>query len=729
MKFTWIGFPHENYFVGREDELAELQGYESSERIKVAVISGLGGVGKSQLAFQFAKRKKNCTNCVWLRGEDKGTLFNSVNNLARQMKLQARNANGTREQFEEMLTSIRSKINKSDQPWLIILDNVDSMHELVPPIINSLWKEPNLFFIVTSVLRNVASKRRTAVLMELSGFSDEDCDTFINCGLGYSNPELNRKLYQTLQSLPLAMDQAVQYIVDQSNNSLNGKAYGIEDFLEEFENQKSAMEILDYKLEENEKTIFTTVQMCSAKIQALEGGEDTVTLLHILSYLDPDGIPLSFLEELIGIVEGSVEHLQNRLIVLKEYSLISVESKEITIHRVVQRIVPLIQLPKAQNLLKRVAIGTFKSLSNLNDKFFLEREKRQVTIVWNHLKKADNLNCSISKHQWTIDELLLELHLSLLFTQTQKDLLAYIGNLLGDKGDTTHLVRSIFSSTYTQLMDLIKLENLQSGLAGLTNKHGEDHLEVLHSRAKIIHYQHRFNVDVKYLEELSRLIAIADKKLDKCHPWILDMKYRLAACLYEDQKYTDALQIAKDLQPFLKASDPMFYDIGNLELSCYKVLGDVVRASELHEEYSRKRNALRMDTRARNPIVNSCADKEEEFGKYFWNAERLFPEFYNFYSELVLNVEKINQRIETRSSIVEQQNHIRTIHANRSEAEIRQEILHTLLSFSTEAVIVTRLRFQRFFTYERNFLTAEEILNDFLEKLDLSMTLPYGDSD
>jgi hypothetical protein len=60
-----------------------------------------------------------------------------------------------------------------------------------------------------------------------------------------------------------------------------------------------------------------------------------VTLQHILSYLDPDGIPLSFLEELIRIVEGSVEHLQNRLIVLKEYSLISIENEEITIHRVV----------------------------------------------------------------------------------------------------------------------------------------------------------------------------------------------------------------------------------------------------------------------------------------------------------------------------------------------------------------------------------------------------------
>jgi ATP/maltotriose-dependent transcriptional regulator MalT len=69
-KFEWIGFRHplETYFVGREDELAKLQGYQANERYTVAVISGLEGMGKSLLAFQYAKRMKNSTNCVWLRG-------------------------------------------------------------------------------------------------------------------------------------------------------------------------------------------------------------------------------------------------------------------------------------------------------------------------------------------------------------------------------------------------------------------------------------------------------------------------------------------------------------------------------------------------------------------------------------------------------------------------------------------------------------------------------------
>jgi hypothetical protein len=730
-KFAWSGFRHplDTYFVGREDELAKLQGYQSNERIKVAVISGLGGMGKSLLAFQYAKGKKNSSNCVWLRGEYKDTLLNSVNNVARELKLQTNNSNGTQEQFEEMLVGIRSKININDQPWLIILDNVDLMHEFVTPTINAVSSEPNVFIIVTSVLRKVASKRKTAVLLELSGFSDGDADKFIKERLDNSKAELNRELSAALQSLPLAMEQAMEYIVDQSNNSLTGKAYGIEEFVEEFNNQKSAMEILDYKLEENEKTIFTTVKMCSERIQALEDGEDTYTLLHILSYLDPDGVPRSFLEGLIRVVEDTVEFLEKRLTVLKDYSLITVENEEITIHRVVQRIVPLIQLATAQSLLKRVAVGTFKSLSNLNDNLFHEREKRQLTIVWNHFKKADNLICSISDYQCNaIDEFLLKIDSSLLFVQGHKDTLAYLGNLLGDQEYTTHLLRTYFSSTLNDFKGLIQLENLQTGLAELTNKHGEDHPYVLSIRGIIIHCQHSFKMDVNYFEELSRLIAIADKKLEKCHPCTLNMKFRLAACLYEDQKYTHALNIAKDLHLFMKASDPLYFPMGNLQVNCYKALGDVVRASELHEEYSRKRDALRMETRPTDQNVNSCADEEAEFDKDFLHLKILFPELNKLRSELLSKVDNTHQRIETRSSIVEQQNHTGTSDANRSEAEICQEMLQTLSSV-IEAETVTINRCRRFFTHERNFLKAQEILNGFLDRLKISMIreLAYSD--
>jgi hypothetical protein len=721
-KFAWIGFRHplDTYFAGREDELAKLQGYQSNESVKVAVISGLGGMGKSLLAFRYAKLKKDSTNCVWLRGEDKDTLFNSVTNLARELKLQTNNSNGTQEQFEGMLIGIRSKINNSDQPWLIILDNVDSMHEFVTPTINAVSKEPNVFIIVTSVLRKVASKRKTAVLLELSGFSDGDADKFIKERLDNRPAELNRELSTTLQSLPLAMDQAVQYIRDQRNNSFQGNDYGIEEFLEEFNNQKCAMGILDYKLEENEKTIFTTVKMCSAKIQALESGEDTVFLLHILSYLDPDGVSLSFLEGLMCIIEGTMEFLQNRLIILKDYSLISVENKTITIHRVVQRIVPLIQFAAAQRLLKRVAIGTFKYLSISK---LTENEIRQAPIVWNHLKKVDIMVGSILDYQCEIDRWLLQLDLPVLFTQKAKDTFALLGDLLDQKVDTLdfRLERTSACASIAVLINLIQLQILQTRLAESIEKQGQKHPDVLYVKTKIIISQRAFKMDVNYLEEHTRLIAIAEEQLEKGHLYTLGMKLSFAMWLYEDKKFTHALYVAKDIRSFFEASDPLYQFLGKLQINCYKALRHVIRTSELLEEQTTKLDEkefsyLMNDTRPTHPNEDLSGDEEEYYGMDVSLVKGLFPEVFELLSEFVFKANK-RKRSELRSSIKGKKNDIAAREGSQNEDGVHLNIVQTRLSAITDAQRTTIIRFRKFFTDERNLLKAMEIFDCFLATL------------
>jgi hypothetical protein len=717
--FAWIGIGFQSAirFVGREDKLAELQHYHSSEHINVAVISGLGGVGKSKLAFQYAKRKKNSTNCVWLRGEDKSTLLDSINDLARQLKLQTENCNGTQEQFEATLTSIRSKINDSDQPWLIILDNVDSMHEFVTPTINTLCKEPNLFIIVTSVLRKVASKRRTAVLLELSGFSDEDADKFINEGLGNINPELTRNLSTTLQSLPLAMDQAVQYIVDQRSNSLKGKTYDIQEFLDEFNDQKNAKDILDYNLEENEKTVFTTVKMCTDRIQALEGGEDTVTLLHIFAYLDPDGVHLSVLEGIICIVEGTAEFLQNRLTVLKDYSLISVENETTTVHRVVQRIVPIIQFAAAQLLLERVAFGTFKSLSTSKGFAFSEPEIRQATVVWNHFKKDDRLKDSIPANQWQKGRWQSDLPV-LTHTQISKHKLASVVDVLGSIGDTLNS-RRFSSPMFTLLMHVIEMEFYQTVFAGFTEKLGENHSDVLYARAIIIASQRVFVTDLNYLEELSTLIAIAESQLEKGHPRTLSIKYKLAVCLYEDQKYKHALDFAKDIRPFLEESHPLYPAIENLEVCCYKALEDVTPASELLVEQTRKLNALRMDGPPTHPNESSSGDEKADFGKEFLHVKDSFPEFFELLSYLAVKADDRTQPTEDelKSPIAEHHIHIAKYEAIRSEVENCMKIGQSRPSSLTKLQRDTRLLFPMCFTDGPTLLKQMEVWEYFLRKL------------
>jgi tetratricopeptide (TPR) repeat protein len=63
-------------FVGRDDVLADLHArLQRSERVAIASVAGMGGVGKSELAVQYGRRHLRETYCggvVWLAGERAG---------------------------------------------------------------------------------------------------------------------------------------------------------------------------------------------------------------------------------------------------------------------------------------------------------------------------------------------------------------------------------------------------------------------------------------------------------------------------------------------------------------------------------------------------------------------------------------------------------------------------------------------------------------------------------
>lgn len=118
-------------FVGRQDELDNLSQYlqpTNSPSRKVAILHGLGGMGKTQLAIRFARdHKDSFTAIFWLSGKDRDTLLQSLSFALNRLPGQdwdneASNDGEVEQRARHMLQWLALDGNSR---WLIIFDNID----------------------------------------------------------------------------------------------------------------------------------------------------------------------------------------------------------------------------------------------------------------------------------------------------------------------------------------------------------------------------------------------------------------------------------------------------------------------------------------------------------------------------------------------------------------------------------------------------------------------------
>lgn len=143
-----IGVQHENFsipfslsdiaeaelFVAREAELAEIdQALCSDGSRRVVVLHGLGGIGKTQLAVEYAKRhKENYSAIFWINIKDEDSLRQSFFKMAKHIV--RHHPSGIRlssidlgNDFEEVADAVRGWLSlPNNSRWLIVYDNYDN---------------------------------------------------------------------------------------------------------------------------------------------------------------------------------------------------------------------------------------------------------------------------------------------------------------------------------------------------------------------------------------------------------------------------------------------------------------------------------------------------------------------------------------------------------------------------------------------------------------------------
>ena len=137
--FSLRGIPVMDKFVGRNAEitrLAQVMISSSTDEIrrKVCVLHGIGGVGKSQLAVEFArKHHKHFSAVFWIAGSTKEKLRISIAALAQmlpqhQISDMARlYSKGAGKDLDTIVEEVLRWLSQpSNNMWLLVFDNVDS---------------------------------------------------------------------------------------------------------------------------------------------------------------------------------------------------------------------------------------------------------------------------------------------------------------------------------------------------------------------------------------------------------------------------------------------------------------------------------------------------------------------------------------------------------------------------------------------------------------------------
>jgi hypothetical protein len=125
--------PEIELFIAREEELKEMHlALRAGTGRRTAVLHGLGGIGKTQLAAAYAKQYKDSYSAVfWLNIKDEDSVKQSFSKLAKQIlhdhpSASQFNSADTQGNLDELIDGIKAWLNlPNNTHWLMIFDNYD----------------------------------------------------------------------------------------------------------------------------------------------------------------------------------------------------------------------------------------------------------------------------------------------------------------------------------------------------------------------------------------------------------------------------------------------------------------------------------------------------------------------------------------------------------------------------------------------------------------------------
>jgi len=337
--------PHQRnpYFTGQEALLTDLHHqFEvdlSAASTRIQAISGLGGIGKTQIALEYAYRHRDAYRAVlWVNADTRESLVVDYVALAALLGLPEQDARDHRLAVE----AIKRWLETHDQ-WLLILDNADDV-ALVREFLPGAGQGHILLTTRAAAQGSIAQGIEVQPMEEVEGAlfvlrrtkrlaPDGPLDRAVP-----ADRVAATVLVQTLGGLPLALDQAGAYI-EETGCDLSG-------YVQRYHTQHATLLQRRGRLVTGHPApVATTWSLSFEKIE--QANAAAADLLRFCAFVHPDAIPEEFitvgtadLGSALSGLAGDLIALDEAMEALRAYSLVrrNAETQTLSIHYLVQTV-------------------------------------------------------------------------------------------------------------------------------------------------------------------------------------------------------------------------------------------------------------------------------------------------------------------------------------------------------------------------------------------------------
>ncbi len=330
-----VPYPRNRFFTGREKILEALRA--ALETRGRAALSGLGGVGKTQTATEYAYRhRKEYHSVFWASAESRDTLLSGFVAIAAALHLPESAA----QKQEEAVAAVEQWL-EANPGWLLVLDNADDLalaREFIPRdtpghILLTTRAQATSVIAERVEIQKMEAPEGALFLLRRAGLIARDAPA---SAASDRDRQLAEQISRELGGLALALDQAGAFIEEAPSS--------LAEYLDFYQSERSKLLAERGGLGDH-PSVSVTFSLAFKKVT--EASAAAADLVRVCAFLAPDAIPEEIFRE--GAVElgenlSKVETPVDFAQVLKEagrHSLIerNPSSKTLDIHRLVQAVV------------------------------------------------------------------------------------------------------------------------------------------------------------------------------------------------------------------------------------------------------------------------------------------------------------------------------------------------------------------------------------------------------